>query len=240
MEWSKKNFTSREGRMMTLTGFALIVLGVITLIFTDNETVSVLLILGGFGAMGLKDPRGGSPGQAATMIAWLLILLTGSIMLSSCVTYKKCVDKFGERQAQPITLRDTVKVPVEIPVPGDSITGSIPCDSIKQDTTTQTSDTGKAQIKYWYNKYLKAMEYQVNCLPQIVRDTVEVPVEIKGECPDVVVVDPKNASWPARFLAWYQLFAGWALLIGLIVFAVWMKMKPKTIMYVEKDSAKGN
>lgn len=194
--------------------------------------------------MGIKTK---AMSRIAKILLYFIGMATVALLLSSCVTYNKCLDKFGEKKPQPIVLRDTVLVPVEIIVPGESMEGSVPCDEpvagnqlpVASDTVKQVSDNGKAQIKFWRDEYNK-LKYKLDCLPVVVRDTVEVPVEIKGECPDVVVVDPKNASWLVRSLAYYRIFAGWALLLAFVVWVIYRKTNKKTIMYVEKDITKDN
>lgn len=221
------------------------------LLFAANEwwvLGSLFLTWGGESlADYLGHPRDNE--RSNKIIPTLILFVLIAWLLSSCVTYNKCLDKFGEKKPQPIVLRDTVKV--EVPVPGQSMEGTVPCDqpvdnnqltvdkeATPQDTITQISDNGKAQIKFWRDEYNK-LKYKLDCLPDTV--LVHVPVEIKGECPDVVVVDEKNASWLVRSLAYYRIFAGWALLLLLIALGVWLKTRPnKTIMYVEKDTTKDN
>lgn len=179
----------------------------------------------------------------------LVTIVISVLLLSSCVTYNKCMDKFGERGTTPITLSDTLDH--ETISPWDSLSGFIPCppmvadgDSSTQttsngDRTTETSDNGKAQITYWYNQYKKAIQYQVDCLPDTIKE--KIPIYIQGECPEVVIVDPDKASRLVWFWHRYQVFAGWALIFLVIGFIVWRKMQPhKTIMYVEKDTTKDN
>lgn len=186
----------------------------------------------------MGHPRGKDKGK--NIITSIIIFALIALLLSSCVTYNKCLDKFGEKKPQPIVLRDTVTV--EVPVPGQSMEGDVPCEGSKfkvqsSDTLTERSDNGKAQIQFWRDEYNK-LKYKLDCLPDTVR--VQVPVEIKGDCPDLVVVDPKNASWLVRSLAYYRIFAGWALLLAFVVWVIYRKTNKKTIMYVEKDTTKDN
>jgi hypothetical protein len=174
-----------------------------------------------------------------------LLYIALCTLVTSCVTFKKCADKFGNIEQQAIVLHDTINDTVI--TPWDSLSGFIPCPDFQDtlirvsyatDTVTVRSESGKAQISYWYNQYLKAIAYKVDCPP----DTVirEIPIQIEGKCPDVVVLDPKNASGWYRWWHTYQVFSGWALLIALAGWIIYRKTNNKTIMYVEKDPTEDN
>ena len=176
-----------------------------------------------------------------------LAVVFSLLLLSSCVTYQKCFDKYGLKGD---TTRVTVYVPrvdtVEIITPADSLSAFLTdslLDSLKKtlDTLTVVSESGKLKSKYWYDRYRKALASKTKSLPdtvyQIIKDTARVDVK----CPPGVWFDPlEKLPWYSPLKLWegYKLFAAWALLVAVIAALLYAKIKPtKTVMYVEKDSA---
>lgn len=168
------------------------------------------------------------------------LTLAIAVMLSSCVTYNKCLDKYG-------VLAKPVKMNVDVPIDTnllaitspDSIEGEIKdtlLDSLRtlaqdnerlNDTLTQVSESGKLKIKFWYDQYTKALKYKgtkrVDTVFVHLKDTVSIVVD----CPPCVVFDKdKDASGLRRLWLGYQLFAAWALLIfiGLVLYHLSKKL----------------
>lgn len=127
----------------------------------------------------------------------LLPTLLAILFCAGCVTPQKCLTKFGQDTLK-ITVRDTVVV--HVPVPADSMTGSISRDTLQElmagtiDSLTAISESKDIRIKFWYDKYNGALHYHAKVNPDTV--TIDVPVEVTVPCPPVVVVDPKA---PGRF-----------------------------------------
>lgn len=215
----------KEGPFMTVFGALLILLGVYLLFRKDGvETPSVLLIVLGAGAMGLKDPR--VPPSATPLLLIALLCLTG------CVTYNKCMDKFG------VIRKDSVKVFVKIPVfihtqavsPADSLQDHFDIDSMLSmfDTLRQTSASQRTQIEFWKDKYSRALHYKVKVKPDTIKLIVKDTVRAEVNCPPCVVFDPlKDAPWYSVKALWnkFQLFAAWAVLGGLFLFGLYVKLK---------------
>lgn len=165
----------------------------------------------------------------------ILLALCAMMLLSGCVTYPKCVAKYG-MQSEPITItiRDTIPVPVEIevPVPGDSVQGRLQLDSLLLAATAQgitiASESGRMEIKFWKDKYNNYLHWSARLAPDTLRveTIVEVPVEVEVECPPVTVLD-KPVPWYVRLWESYKLFAAWALLVLLMILYMNDKQKDK-------------
>lgn len=118
-----------------------------------------------------------------------LLLIT---VLPSCVTYDKCVAKFG-------STGDTTYIPYTVVIPKDSIITQIQIDSIPYmvhgDTHFVESPETRAKIKYWYNKYLQAISIQAECDSIIIHDTIP--------CPPTPILEKEQSCWPC----WNKLLA---------------------------------
>lgn len=154
--------------------------------------------------------------------------------MSSCVTYNKCLTKYG-------VARDTVRIQVKTPidtvlvhvVQADTVQGQLTDSLLLQlqslsldnnllnDTISKISESGKLKIRFWYDQYTKALKYKGTKKTDTVyvhyKDTTRSVVT----CPPCVVFDKdKDASGLRKLWLGYQLFAAWALLI-LIAFALY-------------------
>lgn len=144
------------------------------------------------------------------MRALLFIL---PLLLSSCVTWKRCADKFGTGDTLYVTYRDTIPVPVEVPIPGDTIEGVIDWDSLSNDTIRHEND--QAGIEFWRDQYNK-LRYRAATKPDTVVVEVPVPVEVIVPCPDSLVVDPEQGlRWYQRFWKHFQLLSAILVLAGI-------------------------
>lgn len=162
---------------------------------------------------------------------WLLV---AGLMLGSCVTYQKCIDKFGKVSKDSVVMRYKDSVRFEVPIAADSLEGGISLDSLclawqKQtsdfylDTLTKVSRSGKLQIKYWIDRYNRALRYQSTLKP----DTIVKVKIVEGvvRCPPVVVVGP--VGYWARLWNKFQFFAAWLVIAGLAFALIygWIKRK---------------
>jgi hypothetical protein len=170
-------------------------------------------------------------------IAFALMILS----LWSCVTAKKCADKFGT-EIRTIIVRDTVPVVVETLVPADSVELSVPLDTLVQllkdlqaDTaklsrTLETSSaSGELSLQLWINKYNRLLKVKAAQKPRTIIKIVEVPVETEADCPPAVVVDPDEAlAWHEKIWKGFQFFSAIAMLLGIaLIFTVLIvKHKP--------------
>jgi hypothetical protein len=170
-----------------------------------------------------------------------IILLYIAFALSSCVTAKKCADKFGT-EPQRIVVRDTVEKLVQVPTPADSAELSIPLDSLARmleelqaDTTMlsrtieEVSASGKLTVSAWIDKYNRALKIMAKQKPDTITKLVEVPVEVMADCPPSVVVTPDEArTWYEKLWRGFQFFSSCAMLLGIafLLTVVIVKYKP--------------
>lgn len=225
--WSFENF--RKGPLTTIIGVGLMVVAIyVYLAKPEGETFAYFLF--GFGAVafGLKDPKlpGGKGGTGSAVV------LVALFMLSSCVTYKKCADKFGSTEKYAITLHDTIPDIDTTYVAGDSVKGSVDLDDLlagKIDSLINVSSSRKLQIKLWYDKYNHLLRYRADVKPDTIIKIERIPVEVKGDCPDTVILDEsKNQPWHRRVWERFKSLSVWALLLFiavLIMVSKWKKLK---------------
>lgn len=163
----------------------------------------------------------------AKLVAGCWLLVTG-LLLSSCVTYQKCLDRFGKVSKDSVAVRYKDSVRFELPIAADTLEGGLSLDSLciawqKQtqdyylDTLTKVSANGKLQLKYWIDQYNRALRYQSTLKP----DTIVQVKTVEGvvRCPPVVVVSPESAPtlWKQ-----FQLFAAWVVIAGLAFALVYL------------------
>jgi hypothetical protein len=193
MKWKFENF--KKGPLMTIVGIALLGSAIyIYKVVPDSELFATAVLLLGAGAIGLKDPR--KPGGAAG--AGLIALL----ILSSCVTYKKCQEKFADSRPSKVTVVDSFDL--DVPVPPDSLEGDINldtlCDEWRQiqadvndtlktvyDSMSAVSESGKLTTKLWIDKYKRLLRFK----SKVVHDTVHVHHynTVTVDCPPQNVFD---------------------------------------------------
>jgi hypothetical protein len=205
-----------------MTGAGAIMIGGAVYVYLAREGSEVFaLALLGLGALafGLKDPKMPGGGAAAAMLLCCVFLFT------SCVTYNKCLTRFGTMTTDSVqvttqvTVYDTVKVPVK----GEQITAQYNIDSILHmvDTLRHVSESGRLQVKLWRDKYSRALHMSASVKPDTVTVIRTKIVPVKVNCPPVINIDPdKSATWHRRLWKGFQLFAAWALLAGLLVFII--------------------
>jgi hypothetical protein len=120
------------------------------------------------------------------------------IGLSSCCTFNRCQEKYGNKAdtvkiSVPYVVHDTISVAV----PGDSVSASL--DIYKDLLFKKTSDTIKiwnekhtAELKIWKDKYKSILHVASSFKP----DTIFVPYEkkimVEAKCPPVINFDKKN------------------------------------------------
>lgn len=149
------------------------------------------------------------------------LLIVGLIVLfaSSCVTQRRCLEKFGSDTTY-VTIRDTIPVTVEVPLPGDSITGSIGVDSVRLflegqiDSLFDVSQSGKLRAKFWFDKYNQRVKYYAKQRPDTVEKKIEVPVAVVAPCPPVVR-DTAMPTWYEKVWKHFQFFSAMLVLAGL-------------------------
>lgn len=116
------------------------------------------------------------------------------VFASSCVSYNRCVRKYGRVQA------DTIMAPYQMDVPADSVRTLLQIDSIPfmvpGDTVYVESPENRARIRYWRDLYNNAIAIQADCDEVIIRDTLRVPFP--------VILDPPPPGRLARLSNTYR------------------------------------
>ncbi|ELR69163.1 hypothetical protein C900_05359 [Fulvivirga imtechensis AK7] len=218
-KFSIDNF--KKGIITTVLGLILIVVGVV-LFFLPQATIleATTVIVLGLSLLGVKDPR--IPGGKTTIGVFLaLIWVTLFILfITGCVTAQKCADKFGTGETHTVTVKDSVEAKVVVPIKGDKISLKIGIDSLlavpsnKPVPDTFIIREGRAQAKFWKDKYNNYLNGNVECLPDTVVVTEKVPIEVEAECPDTLVLDPeKGLTWWQKLWRGFQFFSAWAVMI---------------------------
>jgi len=140
-------------------------------------------------------------------------------LLSSCVTPRACLEKFGS-EVRTVTVRDTLIDTVKVELPKREFSGTIEHDSLQMllsgqiDSLSRVSDNKKQEAIFWRDQYSKALHFKCIENPDTVEVIREVPFEVKAECPPTVVVDPEQV------LRWYEkLWKGFQFLSACLVLA---------------------
>lgn len=221
MNWKFENVV--KGPVTSIVGVLLIVCSVYVYLSKDNsDAFAILLLAAGLGAFGLKDPR--IPGSGA------MVFIAVALLFNSCITYQKCIDTFGTLATDTVRVsyRDTVRITHVLP--RDSVTTDINIDTLCHYWRTMAGDlTGQAAgQRVELEWYVDAYERVLRLKAKTVRDTLYLTKIVEGtvNCPPQVVVDPdKDAPWHSRLWKNFQFFAAWVLLVGLLFFLVYLKIK---------------
>lgn len=213
-----KNITG--GPIMSVLGVLIILASIASRFFPELNVDWTEVGIGisiGVAFLMAKDPK--KPGGTAALLLFL--------MLSSCITYDRCLDKYGST-IDSVTYYDTIPLYVPVPIIGDSLMGSLDevYNQLKEDgdSVTLTSDSGKASALFTNDQGQKNFKFQC---PQ---DTVLVPVEvpIKVDCPPVQVFDPKPPPWWYKYWESYQLLS--SVMFALILLALLVRVLIKRIL----------
>ncbi|MBL6448575.1 hypothetical protein JMN32_19850 [Fulvivirga sp. 29W222] len=211
----------KKGIITSVLGIILIITGVI-LFFLPLASVleCITVIILGLSLLGIKDPRISGSGTIKTIVT--IVGLTMLMMwLSGCVTWDKCQDKYGTNETHTIVVKDTVEKEVSLIVPAETIYVEMNIDSLlaavpmkNNIADTFAIKTGRAQVKYWKDKYNNVLKSKVECLPDTIIQKKSIPVEVESECPDTVVLDPdQGLSWYNKLWRGFQGFSAWAVIV---------------------------
>lgn len=134
--------------------------------------------------------------------------------MPSCITYDKCVDKYG------IT-GDTTYVPYTVVIPKDSIITIINIDSVPYLIPGEVhyidNPQSRVTIKYWKDKYLNAINVQAICDSIVIHDTIPCP-------PTPVLIETVSEFKQAWYL-WGKIAA--ILLPMMVIFVIYLIIKFK-------------
>jgi hypothetical protein len=160
---------------------------------------------------------------------------------SSCVTYQKCVDKFGtlQKPSQVIAkgVLDTTLASIQEPLffheesNADSLVQMIhdlqnEKDSIKSrhDSLLMVFGNEKLKTKLWYDRHTNSVRGSTTKKADTVKITLHDTVRVVASCPPSVVFDKKPHGL-AKVWNDFQFFAAWALLLGILILLAYLKFK---------------
>lgn len=172
------------------------------------------------------------------------LFLVCALMMSACITYQKCVDKFGTLATDSIPTRASLALDTTLMgfVMEDSVTGYLSLDSLcdawskisyqlkdslndQAKTWYALSESGKLSTAHWIDKYNRLLRFkskkEIDTVYVHLRDTVYRDVK----CPPVVTFDKSKGSRLWALWEGYQFFAAWALLVLLLVLVFLKQIK---------------
>jgi hypothetical protein len=185
--------------LTTVIGVLIIAASIASHFVYETSWTEVLMgVVIGFIFLPMKDPKKPSGGAAA-------VILIALMSLSSCVTYNKCVDKFGSVQTDTITITQIKPVDITFKPEKESFTTSLRLDSLlwaepgKERTIHNEDSTVNIKIKKDANN--DRVSITAECDPDTVRITKEVPVEVKVPCETKTFTEPEPTGLTK---AWQQ------------------------------------
>lgn len=151
----------------------------------------------------------------------LLFSLIALFSFTSCVTYERCQEKFGQQQ-DTIRIPVKINVPYEVKIPADSVQMGIHLDSLlrlKIDSVYRVkNDSSGIIISYWIDKYRK-LQIKANKPAQVIRDTIVVHDTIPYTPPPIIVNKPTTLE---NYWSKYKDIAAFLLPI-LLLLLIWLK-----------------
>lgn len=137
-------------------------------------------------------------GKFTDALIILVVILILMMWLSSCTTYKKCIDKFGTGSDTVMVERtDTIHFTTTVAIPYENVTGTIKLKQ-KYDSMIAVSANGRARAIFWKDKY-DSIRFIAECLPDtvlidtVIYHTIEVPIQVN------TFAKPKEMNWIQRF-----------------------------------------
>lgn len=131
------------------------------------------------------------------------------VACTSCVTYERCTEKFGQQSRDSVAVPFEKLVPIKVVVPPDSASLAIMLDSLMRIRegviyTAPNNDSSAIQIQYWIDKYRRL---QIKALkpPQVIHDTIPLRDTIRVPPPPILVDKPSKLQ---RFWDQYCDIAG--------------------------------
>jgi hypothetical protein len=161
------------------------------------------------------------------VVIYIAVLLGLILWLTSCVTYERCVDKYGVYPGDTLLTPIKVEVPVFIHVPPDSATLQAALDSLLAGRVIETDtinkkDSSNISVKIWYDKNTNSINAEAKQKPFTIYDTIPYYDTITVIAPPVLV---KPLTFKEKAIKLYYEVAAWTfpffLFILLMEIAVW-------------------
>jgi hypothetical protein len=140
-----------------------------------------------------------------------MLPIAAALLASSCATYERCMDKYGgATRTDTVLLTRELTVPVEVPMPADTLLLVVDCDSLAAQ---------QRQSRYLAASVTAAgsrATVRVSTLPAALRDTITVrdtvPVQVTVE-----VALKKPDAWYRRLWSGYRNVAAVGFLLLLLI-----------------------
>lgn len=212
----------RRGLISTVFGIALLGLSVGLIIAgTIDATEMIMIALLGLGLLGINDPR--KPGNTAKVLIPLAF-----VAFSGCCTYQKCYDKYASISQDSVFIEVSEPVVISAPVPPDSLELRMQLDSLLwasvEDTIRFISEKGRAEAKFWKDKYNNYLHARIDCKP----DTIILYDTLKGQVKAPAIEFKPPAPKPERKGFFQKLFDEikyFLLVLGITVIALLLVSK---------------
>lgn len=139
----------------------------------------------------------------------VLVIGLAFVACTSCITYERCSEKYGQQSRDTILVPIEKLVPIQVVVPPDSATLAIMLDSLMHLRegviyTAPQSDSSGIKIQYWIDKYRK-LQVKAMKPSQIIHDTIHMRDTIRVPPPPILVDKPSKIK---RFWDQYCDIAG--------------------------------
>lgn len=216
-----------KGKLTSLIGLIVILASVVSVFYPGvswAEAGGGLSV--GVALLGLPDPTRPGPG-AMIVVAGFLMPLTG------CVSYQRCIDKYGGQAAAPsvVKVSDSVKVPVTITTKADSIGATLDIDSLSRaatrDTVVIVSAGGTDTLYLWKSADGTKLHTRVKVPQKEIHDTITTYVTLQAQCPPCPQLRPKP-GWLEVWVGRYQRFCTVAFTGSLVAFLALFALRRRT------------
>jgi hypothetical protein len=154
------------------------------------------------------------------MIRKTIILLLVTFGLTSCVTYERCIDKYGVYPGDTLLIPIQVEVPVFIHVPPDSAKLQAALDtllagSVIETDTVNRKDRSNLSMKIWYDKNTNTINAEAKQKPFTFVDTFFYYDTIPVIAPPLLV---KPLTFEEKAVKLYNQVAAWTFPFFLFIF----------------------
>lgn len=154
------------------------------------------------------------------MIRRFITLLLITIGLTSCVTYERCVDKYGVYPGDTLQTPIKIEVPVFIHVPPDKAKLKAALDSLLSGRVIETDtvnrkDSSNLKLKIWYDKNTNTINAEAKQKSFTVYDTIPYYDTIPVIAPPVLV---KPLTFKEKAVKLYYDVAAWTFPFFLFIF----------------------
>lgn len=139
------------------------------------------------------------------------------LSLSSCITYQKCVDRYGVVIPDTVEVIRELSVPFEVILPSDTVMVEIDCDSLmnlsRESKHLQSDVTVRGNVAQVVS-FIKR---------DTIRDSIMVHDTINVSVPSMVLNEP--LKWYEKLWNNYKDFSAWAFLCCILATVLIIKFK---------------